>query len=89
MALMELVCVALGVYWIILIVRIILSWVQVAGSIPQGLAPVMRVVYDLTEPVLGLFRRIIPPIGMLDISAIFVFLILGFIRRALGCGGFF
>lgn len=84
---MEFVCIFLGVYWIILIVRIILSWVTMAGSVPEGLAPVVRVVYDLTEPVLGLFRRVIPPFGPLDISPILVFIILGFIRGALGCGG--
>ena len=86
---MEIVCIALSVYWVILFVRIILSWVTMAGSPPAALAPAIRVVYDLTEPVLGFFRRIIPPLGMMDISPIFVFLILGFIQRALGCGGLF
>lgn len=81
---MQIVCYALSVYWVILIIRIILSWVQVfGGRVPQGLDPVVRVIYDLTEPVLGLFRRYIPPIGMFDISVIFVFLILGALQRAL------
>jgi YggT family protein len=82
---MQLVCIALTVYWVILIARIILSWVTMAGRVPDGIAPAARVVYDLTEPVLGLFRRVIPPLGPLDISPIFVFIILGFIRSALGC----
>ncbi|MDQ4095482.1 MAG: YggT family protein [Actinomycetota bacterium] len=87
---MELVCAALGVYWLVLLARIILSWVQVAGArTPSTMGPVVKVVYDLTEPVLGFFRRIIPPFGMLDLSPLIVFLILGFIRRALGCTGIF
>jgi YggT family protein len=86
---MAIVCAALTVYWFILLARIILSWVTMAGSVPEGLRPITRVIYDLTEPVLGLFRRIIPPLGPLDISPIFVFIILGFIQRALGCGGIF
>jgi YggT family protein len=82
----EIICIALLVYWLILIGRIILSWVQVfGGRIPAALDPVVRVVYDLTEPVLGLFRRYIPPMGMFDISVLFVFIVLALIRSAL-CG---
>jgi YggT family protein len=78
------VCIALSVYWLFLIARIILSWVQAfGGRVPPGLDPIVRVVYDLTEPVLGLFRRYIPPLGMFDISVLFVFLVLAFIRSAL------
>jgi YggT family protein len=82
----EIICIALLVYWLILIGRIILSWVQVfGGRIPAALDPVVRVVYELTEPVLGLFRRYIPPLGMFDISVLFVFIVLALIRSAL-CG---
>lgn len=82
---MEIVCTALWVYGIILFVRIILSWVSMAGSTPASLGPVVKVIYDLTEPVLGFFRRMIPPLGPLDISPIVVFLILGVLQNALGC----
>jgi YggT family protein len=79
-----LVCAAISVYWLILIARIILSWVQVfGGRVPAALDPLVRVIYDLTEPVLGLFRRYIPPVGMFDISVLFVFLILGVVQRSL------
>jgi YggT family protein len=81
---MEIVCIAITVYWFILIGRIILSWVQAfGGRIPPGLDPVARIIYDLTEPLLGLFRRYIPPIGMFDISVIFIFIILAVVQRAL------
>lgn len=87
---MELVCAAITVYWVILFIRIILSWVQMGGArISGGLGPIVKIIYDLTEPVLGFFRRIIPPFGPLDLSPLFVFLILGFVKRALGCGGIF
>jgi YggT family protein len=82
----EIVCTALLVYWLILFARVILSWVQVfGGRVPPGLDPVVRVVYELTEPVLGLFRRYIPPLGMFDLSVLVVFIVLGIIRGALGC----
>jgi YggT family protein len=81
---MVIVCYALSAYWFILIARIILSWVTMTGwSPPPSMAPVMRVIYDLTEPLLGLFRRYIPPVGMLDLSPLFIFIILGFVQRAL------
>ncbi len=85
----ELLCVALNLYGIILFVRIILSWVTMAWSPPGSLSPAIRVIYDLTEPVMALFRRYIPPIGGLDISPIVIFLLLGVVQRALGCPGFF
>lgn len=82
---MGIVCLALWVYYIILLARIILSWVTMAWSPPPSMAPVMRVVYDLTEPLLGLFRRYIPPIGGLDLSPLFIFIILSIVQRGIGC----
>lgn len=73
---MEIICLALRVYYVILVIRIILSFATMAWSPPRQLTPAIRIVYDLTEPVLGLFRRYIPPIGALDISPLFIFLIL-------------
>jgi YggT family protein len=82
---MGIVCLALWVYYIILLARIILSWVTMAWSPPPSMAPVMRVIYDLTEPLLGLFRRYIPPIGGLDLSPLFIFIILSIVQRGIGC----
>jgi YggT family protein len=83
---MIIVCYALSAYWLVLIARIILSWVTMGSwSPPSALAPVIRVIYDLTEPVMGFARRYIPPVGALDISPIFIFIILAIVRSAL-CG---
>jgi YggT family protein len=80
---MEIICIALSVYWFILIARVILSWVQAfGGRVPPGLDPVVRVVYDLTEPIMGFFRRYIPPVGMFDLSVLVVFIVLGIVRQA-------
>lgn len=66
----------LSVYVLILFVRIILSFVTQFRALPSGLTPVMRVIYDLTEPVLGFARRYIPPMGMLDLSPLVVFILI-------------
>ncbi len=55
------------VFWV-LIIRAILSWVS------QGYNPVEHLMHQLTEPLLAPIRRIIPPMGGLDLS-IMVFLL--------------
>lgn len=88
MAVSCLLCYAVTVYTFIMFLRVILSWATMVWSPPAALAPAIRVLYDLTEPVMSLFRRYIPPVGMLDLSAIVIFILLGFLRSALcvGCG---
>jgi YggT family protein len=81
-----LVCAALTVYTFILFARIILSWVTMAWTPPPALAPMIGVIHDLTEPVLSLFRRFIPPIGGLDLSPLLIFFLLSILRGQLGCG---
>ncbi len=67
------------VYVVILFVRAILSWFPYDPSSP--LNPVRRVVFTITEPVLAPFRRIIPPIGMIDISFLVAFIVVELIVR--------
>lgn len=57
------------VYFWLLIARILVSWVPEF----QGQKWVQFIAF-YTDPYLNLFRRIIPPIGMIDISPIFAFL---------------
>ena len=81
----EILCIALELYILILFARIILSWVTMFWSPPPGLSPAIRFVYDLTEPVMGLFRRYIPAVGGLDLSPIFIFVILNLVSKQIGC----
>lgn len=83
---MEFLCILFSAYFVVLLARIILSWATMAWSPPPALAPAVRVIYDLTEPILGLFRRYIPPIGGLDLSPLIVFIILRVVQGAAGCG---
>lgn len=67
----------LAVYTLFIIARIILSWGMSYGN------RTMRFLVRVTEPILGPFRRIIPPLGMFDISPIIVLLILQLFQRAI------
>jgi len=49
---------------------------------------VLRALHALTEPVFGPIRRIIPPLGGLDLSPLIVLLLITFIRNWLTIGTF-
>ena len=75
----------IGLYILVLLVRIVLSWFPVSPSGP--FAQVNRVLFQITEPVLGPARRIIPSIGPIDISPIVVFIALRFVQGLLAGAG--
>jgi YggT family protein len=64
--------------WLI-IARVLLSWIR-----HDPYHPVIRFIYEITEPVLKPFRRLIPPMpGMpIDWSPIIAIFVLQFIERA-------
>jgi YggT family protein len=57
----------LGVLYLLLLVfRAVLSWFPVGPS--SGLRTVNHWLFVLTEPVVRPFRKVIPPVGIFDIS---------------------
>lgn len=66
------------VFMVAVLVRIIVGWVN-----PHLHNPVTRLLDSLTDFMLVPARRLLPPIGMLDLSPILVFLILGLTLRLL------
>jgi YggT family protein len=82
----RLVCVALTLLWVILLVRVILSWIQLAGWRPPATGPLRsayELLYDVTEPPLRALRRIRPPAGMFDLSVVVAFIIIFVLQTAL------
>jgi YggT family protein len=59
--------------WLI-VIRAILSWFPVDAA-----NPLVRLLIDVTEPVLVPFRRVIPRIGMFDLSTLAAILVLQFL----------
>jgi YggT family protein len=68
-------------YILLLLIRAVMSWFPYNPNSP--LNPIMRVVVKVTEPVLAPFRRLIPPIGMLDLSYIVAFFVVVIIVQVL------
>lgn len=64
------------VYWLMLLARILGSWFPEFSK-----SQVMQFISFYTDPYLNVFRRIIPPLGMIDISPIIAFFALGFIEQ--------
>ncbi|HMI99279.1 MAG TPA: YggT family protein [Gaiellaceae bacterium] len=66
------------VYILLIFGYIITSWVKLPYSI--WLNRIQRFLYDVCDPYLRLFRRIMPPLGAIDISPIVAVFSLYFIR---------
>jgi YggT family protein len=60
-------------FWVLLL-RAILSWVS------QGRSPIDYVLNQLTEPFLAPIRRILPPLGGLDLSVLVAIIVLQFLQ---------
>jgi YggT family protein len=61
-------------YILILVARALVSWFPPSPG--SALNPVRHVLFAVTEPVLAPFRRLIPPIGMIDISYLVAFIVI-------------
>ena len=55
------------VYTILIFAYVLSSWIT---RMPYSLTPILRFLHDVCEPYLRLFRRIVPPLGPLDLSPI-------------------
>ncbi|MCL5808319.1 MAG: YggT family protein [Deltaproteobacteria bacterium] len=70
---------ALTLYMWIIVIRAVLSWVN-----PDPYNPVVRLLYQVTEPLLARVRRWIPFRGMgIDISPIIILLVIVFLQSFL------
>ena len=61
-----------------LIGRALLSWFD-----PRGQWTISRLLADVTEPVIAPLRRVIPPVGMLDLSFIVAIILIQVLQRLL------
>lgn len=79
----RLLCVALTVFTILLLARVILSWLELFGvrlPIAGPWRAIADLLNDVTEPVLRPLRKIVPPAGMFDLSVAVAFVIIIVLR---------
>jgi YggT family protein len=67
-----------NIYFIALIVMVIASWIA-----PHSNHPALSLVYQITEPICAPARKLLPPLGGLDLSIILVFVGLNLIDNYL------
>ena len=68
----------LTVLWVAILIRVLLSWFPV-----DPYNPLIRILFEITEPVLMPFRKVIPKIGMFDLSPLAALLVIQVIQQGL------
>ncbi|HWV00046.1 MAG TPA: YggT family protein [Devosia sp.] len=83
-ALLSTISLILSLVWWVFLIMIIMSWLisfNVINTRNQFVAGVWRALNQVTDPILRPIRRIIPPMGGLDLSPIAVFIIIFFLQQ--------
>jgi YggT family protein len=62
----------IGVYVLLIFAYILTSWIR----LPYSFNRVQRFLYDVCEPYLRVFRRVLPSLGPLDLSPIVAVIVL-------------
>jgi YggT family protein len=57
-----------------ILVRVLMSWMN------SGQSSIGRIIYEITEPILRIFRSILPRTGMIDFSSLIAFFALDFLQ---------
>src|SRR5215211_1586985 len=71
----------ISVYILVIIVYIITSWIRLPYS--PWLNRIQRFLYDVCDPYLRLFRRVVPPLGPLDLSPMLAVIVLLVVQQLL------
>ena len=67
-----------NIYFFALLAMIILSWIA-----PGSRHPAIYLLFQITEPVMAPFRKVLPAMGGMDFSPILVFILINVIQIAL------
>lgn len=62
-----------------ILARVIVSWLPIGPDSP--FAPVVRTIYEITEPILSPIRRLVPGMGMFDLSPMIAIILIMVIQR--------
>ena len=79
----------LDLYWWVVVIAVVASWLVAFGVINlhnQFVRQVVRALDAMTEPVFRQIRRVIPTFGGLDISPIIVLIAIAFLQYLIAWG---
>lgn len=62
-------------YFFIIIILVIISWVN-----PSAYNPLLALIYQLSDPVLRVIKKIIPPIGVFDLAPLIVIISINMLK---------
>ena len=65
--------------WAAILARVVISWIPIGEGSP--FMPVVRMIYQITEPILAPIRSVLPNTGMLDLSPMIAILLLFVVQR--------
>jgi YggT family protein len=68
----------LFVYILLILIYVLLSWFRLPYNL--WLNRIQRFLYDVCEPYVGLFRRVLPPLGFIDLSPMVAIIVLVIVR---------
>jgi YggT family protein len=75
---MRLIAALIDLYSLVVLAAVIMSWLALDRR-----NPLAATLYGLTEPVLAPIRRMLPPMGGLDLSPMVLLIALQFLKRLL------
>lgn len=62
-------------FWFAILGRVLISWID-----PMGNMRITQILREITEPILGPIRRVLPTMGMFDFSPIVALFLLQFVQ---------
>jgi YggT family protein len=77
----EFLSIFISVYILLILAYILTSWIRLPYNV--WLNRIQRFLYDVCEPYLRLFRRVLPPFGPLDLSPVVAVIVLIVIQRVI------
>lgn len=82
----EVVIAILDIYWWLVIIQAVVSWLiafNIINTYSRPVAMVLDFLYRITEPALRPIRQFVPVLGGLDISPIILLLVIWFVSMEL------
>lgn len=80
----RLLCIVLLVFQVFLLLRVVVSLLELVGVRPPVTGPLRsawQLLYDVTEPPIRPLRKIVPPAGMFDVAFLVAFVIVIVLQR--------